>query len=535
MDTLPIEILSAIVQSLAGDTSNKFSTYATVSRAWQAVVEQQTFRSLKIKTRDFDAFEALFASKNVHRAHNCINLEVDFGYKPSEHQQQDGHPPLSDTDAFSQSVARFFDILSDIDSRTTNLPAMTLKVGMRNCNDFNAFDLHLPEDGLPACHQVGTFEFDCSGKLAHLRRTAAFAMLSKLPKVHKANLSAWDNLRWGARERRARRQELCEAISSTANMADLKILILWVGTDMIGNEDRTPGYLLLSPSSSESDGTDNDKQLAKIDPYNRILHDLSTWPSITSLYLVGPLVISPYIFTNLPTFPFLAEFQLEFATETADGRWFFVKDDVLSQKIAAERRARGEDSEEEEYVEPHSGLTDSDLDDDDDDDDEEEEEDEEGPWYQSPHCSNHYRTLPNHATVTPLLLGAAHFVQTQNANTNHKLRRFLLRHQNMHGGGLMFWNHEGMARHLEVWFLKSGTPRCDKGTVKIAQERDFLNEDRLFWRTAAWRPEGEVRKAWRGAIGEGAREFWLSEDGWDPKTRTRPVYVGDLKEEELEK
>jgi hypothetical protein len=61
MESLTAEIVSGIVQYIAGDTSIKLNNYACVSREWQAAVERLTVSSLKIKTTDFETLSTIFA------------------------------------------------------------------------------------------------------------------------------------------------------------------------------------------------------------------------------------------------------------------------------------------------------------------------------------------------------------------------------------------------------------------------------------------------------------------------------------------
>jgi hypothetical protein len=65
------------------------------------------------------------------------------------------------------------------------------------------------------------------------------------------------------------------------------------------------------------------------------------------MHLLGPLVMGVDFFANLPAFPALVDFQLDFAPETADGRWFFIRDMELRKKIIEEE---GEDEYEEDRI-----------------------------------------------------------------------------------------------------------------------------------------------------------------------------------------
>lgn len=132
------------------------------------------------------------------------------------------------------------------------------------------------------------------------------------------------------------------------------------------NEDWKPDFLI------GHDGQDS---------YTRIFHSLAALSNLTTLRLMGPLVISPNIFVGCPSFPALVDFQLDFATETSDGRWFFLRDNELARKISEEKED-GEDSDDESEEEIMHKWYDT-------DDSEMNSDDEEGPWRQNDTDTNY--------------------------------------------------------------------------------------------------------------------------------------------------
>lgn len=71
-----------------------------------------------------------------------------------------------------------------------------------------------------------------------------------------------------------------------------------------------------------------------VDSSVKTLRHLNTLPQLTTLHLVGCHIISERIFQHLPPFPVvLSDFQLDFSNESAEGRWFFVEDKDLMDKI----------------------------------------------------------------------------------------------------------------------------------------------------------------------------------------------------------
>jgi hypothetical protein len=84
---------------------------------------------------------------------------------------------------------------------------------------------------------------------------------------------------------------------------------------------------------------------------------------------------------TVPSFPALVDFQLDFATETSDGRWFFLRDNELARKISEEKED-GEDSDDESEEEIMHKWYDT-------DDSEMNSDDEEGPWRQNDTDTNY--------------------------------------------------------------------------------------------------------------------------------------------------
>lgn len=274
------------------------------------------------------------------------------------------------------------------------------------------------------------------------------------------------------------------------------------------------------------------------DPYIRILHHLTTLPSLTVLRLTGPLVISPNIFSNLPAFPSLLDFQLDFATETADGDWFFLRDEEFYQEIAEQSSGSEEIHSNSYYNRDSDNDSIYSTDSTDSSPRVRKAHDPEGPWFQDIHTSNPILTVPSPTVIPPLFLSAARFILS-----SPTLRTFLLRHKNGPGEEYpVYWPWTDMDRHLEVWFVRRGRPRGhfgfpDRiGRVKVEADRRFVGANRVYWRTRGantkmWRPEGEVMEAWREVCGNGGSMFWLDEEKFE-KNHFWPEYRGDLVDEE---
>lgn len=205
MESLTAEIVSGIVQYIAGDTSIKLNNYACVSREWQAAVERLTVSSLKIKTTDFETLSTIFASGNVARARICKALPVNFSSLPCYY----GDDPDSVTDIFSDTIAHLFNILADIASRFGNPPAIELQIEW-DATVGCAFDLHMSHS-VPPLPQVTALTFLPWQRMSSLHPPAVFLILLKLPNARTVHLRFWDNIENGARKRRLKRKGDCQS------------------------------------------------------------------------------------------------------------------------------------------------------------------------------------------------------------------------------------------------------------------------------------------------------------------------------------
>jgi hypothetical protein len=204
-------------------------------------------------------------------------------------------------------------------------------------------------------------------------------------------------------------------------MSSLQELELYIHHNSLQDEDREPDILIPVEGSQH-------------DAYFQTLRHLATFPMLKVLHLCGRLVIGVDLFSNMPAFPTLVDFQLDFAPETADGRWFFVKDEQIFKKIAEEESNEEADEDESDSESESSSIIQAD-----------DSEDEDGPVTQRWDRSNHYRTLPNPETLPLVLSDAARFVEG-----SPKLRRFILCCMD---GGRIFWKHRdaGMERPFDYF------------------------------------------------------------------------------------
>jgi hypothetical protein len=215
-----------------------------------------------------------------------------------------------------------------------------------------------------------------------------------------------------------------------------------------------------------------------------MLQKFSTFRSLTVLRLSGQFRIGLCPFgTHLIHFPALATFHLGIGPDTADGEWFFVKDDPKRSWAKAVEA----DPEWADYIElmkagvlrqdplPGPPVRDpTDL-----------SEVDYYPIEDEP--PRRYRTLPNHATLGPVLRSAA-----QATRGMPKIERFsvCLEDNFDEDGRETPFVPPFLTRVFELHYVKKAEGKnCPTLTFKLGQKVDY------------WRPEDIVLEAWRVATG----------------------------------
>lgn len=232
-----------------------------------------------------------------------------------------------------------------------------------------------------------------------------------------------------------------------------------------------------------------------VDTFTRVLRHLTISPQMTTLNLTGCHVISYRFFRDLPPFPVLSTFELNFSASSAEGKWFFVADEDLIAKI----RELDEQQSLHQYDSDSSHepieLWDS--------------EDEDGPLLEDSDGSNHFRTLPNPETIPHFLVDAANMVASTPC-----LRKFILRHTTGSSRDQPNWADNELipyGRHMEVCYLRSGTS-YDSENRQIPSDKHFLSSDRMYWRVGErWRPDANIIKTWQHAVGPDVKYCFLKE------------------------
>jgi hypothetical protein len=121
MDSLPLEIVSQIVNILSFDSPTDLRLYATISKSWQSAIEQRTFQSLSFNMTEIEAFHLMFNSYKIYRARFLFKLTIELGSKSkAEDTNRD------ETEEASKAASLLILALADISTRATNTPPLTL-------------------------------------------------------------------------------------------------------------------------------------------------------------------------------------------------------------------------------------------------------------------------------------------------------------------------------------------------------------------------------------------------------------------------
>lgn len=218
------------------------------------------------------------------------------------------------------------------------------------------------------------------------------------------------------------------------------------------------------------------------------------------------------------TFPALVELDIQFAPETADGRWFYDRDD---EAISASRndpkyeefweRKDKEDERQRDYLETYSdGRINPD-------------EDYvhvygDGPLTTELAIHDRCRSLPSRTTFLPFLLDAA-----KAASRIPKLQKFILKLERRWSSYSDLDYFPVVSRVFELWYLKSGTPRSLYNAASLGywkkfphvlKDVDYLHLNRLYWRVDRWVPWDEVQSVWGTIAGPEAKVVFLEEKHW---------------------
>jgi hypothetical protein len=130
MNSLPLEIVSQIVDILSLDSPTDLRPYATVSRSWQRAIEQRTFQSLSFNMAEIETFHLMFDSYKIYRAQFLLKLNIELG---SKSKAEDTHQ--DETEEASKAASLLILALADIATRAVSTSPLTLILSDCTWND----------------------------------------------------------------------------------------------------------------------------------------------------------------------------------------------------------------------------------------------------------------------------------------------------------------------------------------------------------------------------------------------------------------
>ncbi|KAI8935006.1 hypothetical protein NX059_008672 [Plenodomus lindquistii] len=252
---------------------------------------------------------------------------------------------------------------------------------------------------------------------------------------------------------------------------------------------------------------------------------LAQFPGLAVLRLRGGIVICPEFFrgiinTTSHPFPSLVELEVHFAHETADGRWFYERDDEALESSRADPQWKEWWEEEDESSDEDAGRSSLDS-----------ERDvrvfEDGPYRTGLVRQERYRSRPSATTFLPFLMDASKAVQRL-----PKLQKFILKLGNHNASYKWLDYFPIVSRVFELWFLKMGMRRAplkdaDVLDPNVHADANYVSQNRLYWRVDRWIPWDEVQAAWLAVVGPDAKIVWLEEKHWVGRAGYER-YVGDF-------
>jgi hypothetical protein len=211
--------------------------------------------------------------------------------------------------------------------------------------------------------------------------------------------------------------------------------------------------------------------------------------------------VCPQLFRAIEVGSFLSleEFELEFALETADGRWFYEDDEEAEERSRANPEyaeyweEMEQDSESGRSIHSWSGF----------------QVFEDGPLTTKVVDDHIFRSKPDQTTLMPFLMESVIAVQRL-----PRLKKLILALNDRDFRGCTV-GYPGENRAFQLWYIKAGSPRSPDGNFpKVQSDTKYINQNRLYWNVGKWTPWEEVQAAWDDIVGPGAKIVWLDMDKW---------------------
>ncbi|KAH0369120.1 hypothetical protein KCU65_g3523, partial [Aureobasidium melanogenum] len=381
MDSLPPELLARII-FLVVNKQKRLTKYATISRAWQHVIEQRTFSHLSFSNDDLNKLKSVvLESPYIHRrtavrrVDYSINLpDYDDNACGRFERQADRH--INDK-AFSKALADLFSALATIDAGNGSRPidlhllhfSSSMDISRRDKEKYRAdkdaasigkrhdlFELRyrdsylqlLDPENLPLLHNVTslTIHGDTARKLAP---AVTAGLISRLPNLDTTNCTFWDMERRRQDQRRQLRSEFAKQLTE---LKPPKIL-REVSLKMISREPANARFF-----SGDVRGGFYPSNVDDLSASLRLF--LQSAPCLTSLELSGPISVSADLFwpseeakqSVKQQWRKLKVFTVELSAVRPDGGWYTELDPNRDTESSDEE----DEDEENEYMDDSSDI-----------------------------------------------------------------------------------------------------------------------------------------------------------------------------------
>ncbi|KAJ6131694.1 hypothetical protein N7471_006909 [Penicillium samsonianum] len=276
---LPPELIQIVLEFIIADEnanvppyvtqSTNLAPYATVNRDWQAIIESQTFSSIKIDTNKrlaefkqlpWDQLSWSQRRSHIRKIHFIVELESYDGEARTRYENEE--EIQRNSKAFTTSIQSLFNALSEW---SDNEAGISLSIMAQSPGDISAqgpeamkqrgwgkshlltddighkrYDrsyLQFNEEAVGAqCRAVPIItRLDIIGAMGHRKLEPASSSLiaSKLPRLHDLYLTLDDNCKWDSQLRERRRNEFADS----SQFLPLTIRVLSFGFAYITPED----------------------------------------------------------------------------------------------------------------------------------------------------------------------------------------------------------------------------------------------------------------------------------------------------------
>ncbi|KAK4691316.1 hypothetical protein P7C71_g5656, partial [Lecanoromycetidae sp. Uapishka_2] len=478
---------------------SKLAPYATISRIWQYAIERLTFQRIGLKSTELSYFSDIVVS---HRRRYLAYLHYEIilpTYSEARCAKfENDHDKHMNNEVFTDACVGLLRILKSWESPSSNSSQRAYAITLNLYAAFSPMDdghrgqekdpkdksqsaVNKREDlldhryehsvlrllktqDLPTVSTISEFWGDLHEPRS-IEPSSVAAIAASFVNLRAIFWTLKDNEKKDTRMRLDDRENFARDLS-TITQPSLKTFDLIFHNNWPSNQDFFPALPLLSTAPYQ-------------DELSLALHNFSQRSSIETIYLGGPIVISPSLFwpdcpKATPVWPNLVSFHVVFNLNTMNGEWYFVRDPERREEEFAEDSAVDDEIRLDDIESDHNSV----LSDDSLVPDSYNKKEEMRASGQFP--MRRFRFLPDSEKITPLLVAMA-----RAAGQMPKLQRITLRADLATGRRDIF----------EVEYLAAGQKPYHRHEKKVENRW----EPRLYWESGKWRPDDEVLRLWRQA------------------------------------